>query len=159
MRDEIIAGLKNGVARGQTLEQAAQSFINAGYNPQEVRAAYQTLSSGASNMMANSGAMQGQGFQVQQSSQQAMGGGNMKPVQNPMQQNAQKMPQQMQPQNQLPMQQQGLQQGPSAPTAPVGGMQEKKKGSKTGLLILMIIIAALIFLGAVGYLVYVLYFS
>jgi FtsZ-interacting cell division protein ZipA len=155
MRDEIIAGLRNGVARGQTLEQAAQSFVNAGYNPQEVRAAYQMLSSGASNTIATNAHSlpQGQEVQIQQNTQRAIGSNNVKPVQNQMK--PQQAQQQMQPQNQPPMQQQG----PAVPGAPSENMPEKKKGKKTGLLILMIIIAALIFLGAVGYLVYVLYFS
>jgi hypothetical protein len=48
MKDEIIAGMKNALARGQNLEQAAKSFVNAGYNPQEVKAAYESMSSGIS---------------------------------------------------------------------------------------------------------------
>lgn len=52
MQDEIVAGLKNAMERGYTLEQAIQSFINAGYNPQEVKAAGDSLSSGgASNFI------------------------------------------------------------------------------------------------------------
>jgi len=51
MKDEIVAGMRNALARGQSLEQAARSFINAGYNPQEVKAATQTLSSGVSQFI------------------------------------------------------------------------------------------------------------
>ena len=35
-KPEIIAGLKNAVERGYSLEQALQSFINSGYNKQDV---------------------------------------------------------------------------------------------------------------------------
>ncbi len=38
-KEEIIAGLKNAVSRGESVQQASQSFINAGYNSQEVMAA------------------------------------------------------------------------------------------------------------------------
>lgn len=51
MREEIIAGIKNAMTRGQSLELAAQSLVNAGYNPQEVKAAVQTISTGASNIV------------------------------------------------------------------------------------------------------------
>ena len=47
MREEILAGLKNALERGESLERAVQSFINAGYNPAEVRQAAQLLSDGA----------------------------------------------------------------------------------------------------------------
>ncbi|MBS3076802.1 hypothetical protein J4233_00870 [Candidatus Pacearchaeota archaeon] len=144
MRDEIIAGMKNAVARGQTLEQAAQSFINAGYNPQEVKAAYQMLSSGASNVIANANMPSGPGVQIQQNTRQAIGNyGNQR---QPLQQNpnqAKQYPSQMQPQ--------------AAPIAPPGNPPEKKKGGNTALLITMIIVAALILLGSLGYLFYVLY--
>lgn len=36
---ELIAGLKNALARGESLEKAKQSFLNAGYKPEEVEAA------------------------------------------------------------------------------------------------------------------------
>lgn len=136
MRDEIVAGLKNAVARGQTLEQAAQSFINAGYNPQEVKAAYQVLSTGASNVITNAANPSGQGVNVVQTPQ----AGYNKPqqlVQQPMQQ-AQPAPQ-------------------MTPNAPSNNLPEKKKSSNTTMLIMMIILAALILLGSLGYLFYVLY--
>ncbi len=53
MRDEIIAGIRNAIARGQSVEQAARSMINAGYNPQEVKIAVQSVSTGVSNMVSN----------------------------------------------------------------------------------------------------------
>jgi hypothetical protein len=39
MNEEILAGLKNAKNHNFTLEQASQSFINAGYNPVEVKEA------------------------------------------------------------------------------------------------------------------------
>ena len=53
-REEIQSGLKNAVERGESLESAAQSFINAGYNPSEVRQAAQYISSGASDIISQS---------------------------------------------------------------------------------------------------------
>ena len=50
MKDEIVSGLKNAVERGSTIEQAVQSFINAGYNPVEVRQAASFMSSGATSI-------------------------------------------------------------------------------------------------------------
>ncbi len=44
MIEEIAGGLKNALERGASLDQAVQSFINAGYNPVEVRQAAQSLS-------------------------------------------------------------------------------------------------------------------
>lgn len=51
MKDEIISGLRSGMEHGSSLEQAVKSFINAGYNPQEVHAAAQMISSGASQIV------------------------------------------------------------------------------------------------------------
>ncbi len=50
MREEIVAGLKNAMARGTSLEQAVQSFINAGYNSSEVSEAANFLSNSAMNI-------------------------------------------------------------------------------------------------------------
>ena len=51
MKDEILACLKNATSRGENVEKAAQSLINAGYNPQEVRETARFLSEGASNII------------------------------------------------------------------------------------------------------------
>jgi hypothetical protein len=51
MRDEIIAGIQNAMQRGESLEKAAQSFVNAGYNPQEVKAAVSYISEGVSEIV------------------------------------------------------------------------------------------------------------
>ncbi len=58
MQDEIVAGLKNAIERGDTMENAIQSFINAGYNPATVREAAQLLSTGASAIVLSSEAQQ-----------------------------------------------------------------------------------------------------
>jgi hypothetical protein len=51
MRDEIWAGMKNAIERGESLEGAAQSFINAGYNAHEVQEAAESIR-GASGVVA-----------------------------------------------------------------------------------------------------------
>ena len=51
MKGEIIAGLRNSLERGESLEQAKKSFVNAGYNPQEVEAAGEMLSEGVSGVV------------------------------------------------------------------------------------------------------------
>lgn len=53
MRDEIVGGLRNALDRGESLEQAMQSFINAGYSPLEVREAVKVLPASATSMIQN----------------------------------------------------------------------------------------------------------
>ncbi|MBS3089395.1 hypothetical protein J4461_00765 [Candidatus Pacearchaeota archaeon] len=48
MKDEIIGGIRNALERGATLEEAVKSFVNAGYNPAEVREAASMLATSAS---------------------------------------------------------------------------------------------------------------
>lgn len=105
MKDEIYSGLKNSIERGFSLEESIQSFINAGYNPQEVREAGKMLSTGVSDIV----------------------------FQNP-------SPQQKENNLLPPLPQEDL------------GVQKKKNK----ILIILIIISGLIFLGAIGFLVYVL---
>ena len=47
VRDDIIAGLKNAIERGYSLEQAKYSFISAGYNLEEVEEASKFVYSGS----------------------------------------------------------------------------------------------------------------
>jgi len=47
MDDELRGGLRNALERGQSLNDAAQSFIRAGYNPADVKAAADSLMQGA----------------------------------------------------------------------------------------------------------------
>src|SRR3989344_4686082 len=42
-KEEIIQGLKNAIERGSDLEQAKQSFINAGYDEREINDAAASL--------------------------------------------------------------------------------------------------------------------
>ncbi len=42
-KDEIEAGIKNALKRGEDLEKAKQSFINSGYNPDDVESAAEGL--------------------------------------------------------------------------------------------------------------------
>src|SRR3989344_1138515 len=46
MREDILRGLKNAIERGEPLEKAVQSFINAGYNPIEVKQAAESMIGG-----------------------------------------------------------------------------------------------------------------
>ena len=50
MNEEIVAGLKNAMEHGTSQEKAIQSFINAGYNVQDVRDAGKSLSMGVTDM-------------------------------------------------------------------------------------------------------------
>ncbi len=45
-KKEIFAGIKNAIERGETLEQAKQTFINAGYSKEEVEEAVASLGRG-----------------------------------------------------------------------------------------------------------------
>ena len=51
MKDETVSGLRSAMEHGASLEQAVNSFINAGYNPQEVQAAAEVISSGVSQIV------------------------------------------------------------------------------------------------------------
>ena len=51
MREDIVTGLKNAMQRGESLEKAVQSFINAGYNPIEVRQAAESIYEGATTII------------------------------------------------------------------------------------------------------------
>ncbi len=46
VRRDLIAGLKNAVERGEPLAKAKQSFISAGYPPEEVEAASRFVHAG-----------------------------------------------------------------------------------------------------------------
>jgi len=54
VEQEVLAGLKNALDRGQPLEKAIQSLINAGYNPAEVRQAAQEASTSILHHISNS---------------------------------------------------------------------------------------------------------
>lgn len=48
LKEEIVAGIKNAIERGYSLRQAKQSFLIAGYSPEEVEEAAEFLQSGYS---------------------------------------------------------------------------------------------------------------
>ena len=48
MNEEILSGLRGAIERGFKLEESAQSFINSGYNPSEVKEAVSLISRGYS---------------------------------------------------------------------------------------------------------------
>ena len=52
MRDDIKGGIKNALDRGETLEQAIRSFVNAGYNELEVKEAAEEFGGGAISMIS-----------------------------------------------------------------------------------------------------------
>lgn len=51
VNEEILGGLRNALERGSSFEQAVQSFINAGYNPDDVREAADYLSRGVMSLV------------------------------------------------------------------------------------------------------------
>ena len=51
MKEEIIGGVRNALERGGSMEEVIQSFINAGYNPKEVRDAARNMSQGGATAM------------------------------------------------------------------------------------------------------------
>lgn len=51
MKEELIAGIRNALERGESLDQAVRSFINAGYHANDVNEAAGTFS-GAMNIVA-----------------------------------------------------------------------------------------------------------
>lgn len=50
MREDIAAGLKKALERGVPIEKAVQTFINAGYNPVEVKQVAEGLTTGATSI-------------------------------------------------------------------------------------------------------------
>jgi hypothetical protein len=59
MREDIVRGLKNAIERGEPLEKAVQSFINAGYNPVEVKRAAEDLTGGTTAIINSYGEQPG----------------------------------------------------------------------------------------------------
>ena len=117
MEDEIFYGLKNALERGSSLRDAVDSFVNAGYNPQEVYKAAEILSNGASQIVEKSEL-------------------NNRPKPASVA---------MQPPRQLP----------PLPQRNLSGTEVRKESGGKAIIIVGIIIALILFLGALGYLVYV----
>lgn len=55
MRDDIYGGLKNAIEKGESLDSAVQSFINAGYSSLEVKEAAQAFGYGGGMSIVNQG--------------------------------------------------------------------------------------------------------
>jgi hypothetical protein len=51
MSDEIISGLRNALERGESLDKAARSFLNAGYNPSEVKESVNAITQGVTDIV------------------------------------------------------------------------------------------------------------
>ena len=51
MKDEVAQGIKNALERGQTLESAISSFINAGYSATDVHEAAESLNNSALSLL------------------------------------------------------------------------------------------------------------
>lgn len=51
MNDEIASGLRNAMEHNASLDEAVQSFINAGYNPVEVKEAAKSMAEGATTLL------------------------------------------------------------------------------------------------------------
>jgi len=49
-QEEIAGGLMNAIERGETLAKAKQSFLNAGYKPEEINAAVQKIPAATSQV-------------------------------------------------------------------------------------------------------------
>src|SRR3989344_6181893 len=49
LRPELVSGLKIAIERGESLQAAMQTFILAGYNPEEVQEAARNINMGVSN--------------------------------------------------------------------------------------------------------------
>mgnify|MGYP001579571478 CR=1 FL=1 len=52
-KDEIAAGIRNAMERGSSVEDAIQSFINAGYNPNEVEEAASAINPSSILVLSN----------------------------------------------------------------------------------------------------------
>ena len=51
MKEEILTGIRNGMARGESLQQAMQTMIAAGYNADEVTDSESYINSGVLSRM------------------------------------------------------------------------------------------------------------
>jgi len=119
MNDDLISGLKNAIERGASMEQAVNSFISAGYNPQEVRAAARELTGGDSESVMS-----------------IVGENEVKSevVKNPEEQPMSTQPQPL----------------------PTNIQKDNSEEKKRTWIIILIIAMIILFLGAIGFLVYLL---
>ena len=150
-KPELVAGLKHALERGYSLDQAIQSFKNAGYNSQDVEDSARNLHGVFSTMPTLASPAEPQPPQAPQipikPPVQAAYSEQAKSAQQP---KTQQLPQQMQPKTQqLPQTPHSLQppQAPPQPVQKTAYQQPKAPRKKTGLIIFLIIIL-LILIGA-----------
>lgn len=111
MKNDLAAGIKNAMEKGESLEIAKKTFLNAGYNSQEVDEAVKIVSSGVSDIVYQTELPKGSKQQSNQTARVVL---------------------------------------PELPPT-------KKKTEKSKIFIIaLIILNAVILLGAVGYLIYIL---
>ncbi len=70
VREDIVAGLKNAVEKGESLETAKQSFISAGYSREEVEEASNLVQSGSALIIRRGENFPPLKIQTQQQTQQ-----------------------------------------------------------------------------------------
>jgi uncharacterized membrane protein len=104
VRADIVAGLRNAMARGVSLERAVQSFISSGYNESEVREAAQSLGGSSASSIVHPNAQYGD---ITRRPQQATQPPSVSRQQSPAQSQAPNQPRPpqapVQPQSQLQM--------------------------------------------------------
>jgi len=158
MNQEIVSALRNAISHGSSLDDAINSYINAGYNPSEVREAAQAVGGGATQFVAVQAPVQSV---APQSPQQ------QKPVSMPQPPTVPQSPQQVQPLSQVKPQaptptavQQSPQltpaspqQLPSNPSNFIGAGAEKKETSWLPWIIAYLIVLVLIIAG--GFVVWI----
>jgi len=127
MKDEIVSGLRNAMSHGSSLEQAVASFVNAGYNPQEVQEAAKGISSGVSQIVQGGSETK---HELPPMPKKEGSGGNAVA-------------------GGLP----GGQKAAPTPVAPVGSGPKKPGTSKTFLVIALIMVLLAV-LGGIGWLMY-----
>ncbi len=137
MKEEIIGGIRNALERGESIENAMQTFINAGYSAIEVR--------GAAGMLAPSatGVLYGErGTAVNQAVQKAPSTPGTKPPSSPPQTSSASSA----PPSAAPAK-------PQTGANAFGGTQPPAtfKGKKTAIILAIILIVLVLVLGATLY--------
>lgn len=131
VREDLIAGLKNALERSQSPESAVQSFISAGYNPEEVQEAYRYVNTGKP-------------MQLQNAPKPAYGQNQIQSMQQMPNSNSQTQAQQHQQAQQLQAQRQQQQ----------NQQTQVKKSSGNKIIIIFIVLLVIIVLGLAGFLLY-----
>ena len=148
MRDYIFSGLKNAIEHGTPIDRAVQSFINAGYNPSEVKQAAEYLQQGVMPIVEQKPQIPMQQTPPQKTPYQTPQTSPVqKPFQNPLQIQPKPLPTMQiaqQPQMQQPMPIQ-------TPQAQQTQQVEQKKGISGTVIFLIVLL--LVLLGALAALI------